>query len=346
MNLRLSFVLLALALSLSAQAHHSAAVNYDTSKTIELKGKVVEFKMRSPHSLVVLEVPNKQGQPERWSIETHALPTLRRAGWDHDTLKPGDELKVNAFPNRKGTVRVVNAREFIRPDGTVLGGAAKIDQAKGDEGSNSPLGPIAGRWKPDMFAIANYHEREPLVTLTPAARKVWSAYDVSQSPAKSCTPNNIPDIFYPPYLYDIQVVGQNVVLKHEVFNITRTVPMSGEFKQAEKTGQFGNARAKIDNGQLIVESNRYTPNPWGLGMAATPIAGAGDVPASAQKKVVERYSVDPTGQVLTVEYTLEDPVNLAKPYTGKQTWKRVPNTTPMYPFDCAKDSATLYDQKK
>ena len=42
--------------TIAAFAHHSFAATYDESKTIEIKGKVVVFSFRNPHSLITVEV--------------------------------------------------------------------------------------------------------------------------------------------------------------------------------------------------------------------------------------------------------------------------------------------------
>jgi hypothetical protein len=47
--------LCASALSTYAAAHHSVTANFDPLKKIEIRGAVVEFQLRSPHSSLVLD---------------------------------------------------------------------------------------------------------------------------------------------------------------------------------------------------------------------------------------------------------------------------------------------------
>ena len=45
-----------LASAAAAYAHHSFAATYDESKSISIKGKMVQFSFRNPHSFVAVEV--------------------------------------------------------------------------------------------------------------------------------------------------------------------------------------------------------------------------------------------------------------------------------------------------
>jgi hypothetical protein len=96
----------ALALSLSltpgtASAHHSFAA-FDTSKTIELKGVVVEFQWTNPHSWIEIDVPDDTGKVERWSIELNSPNNLTRQGWSRRDLQTGDKVTLVINPLRDG----------------------------------------------------------------------------------------------------------------------------------------------------------------------------------------------------------------------------------------------------
>jgi hypothetical protein len=69
-------VLHGLLLTSTTEAHHSAAI-FDAEKEIELRGVVVDFKLRSPHSSFVVDarVFSKDGAPlddhvARWEVES------------------------------------------------------------------------------------------------------------------------------------------------------------------------------------------------------------------------------------------------------------------------------------
>ena len=54
--------------AVTVSAHHSFAATYDESKTIEIKGKVVVFSFRNPHSSITVEVTTN-GKKDRWAVE-------------------------------------------------------------------------------------------------------------------------------------------------------------------------------------------------------------------------------------------------------------------------------------
>jgi hypothetical protein len=85
----------------TASAHHSFAA-FDTSKTIELKGVVVEFQWTNPHSWIEIDVPDAAGKVERWSIELNSPNNLTRQGWSRRDLKSGDAVTLVVNPLRDG----------------------------------------------------------------------------------------------------------------------------------------------------------------------------------------------------------------------------------------------------
>jgi uncharacterized protein DUF6152 len=84
-----------------ADAHHSAAM-FDAENPVELTGTVREFKYTSPHTFIFLEVKETGGGTKVWTLEGNAPSNLVREGWLHDTLKPGDEIKLTVQPLRSG----------------------------------------------------------------------------------------------------------------------------------------------------------------------------------------------------------------------------------------------------
>jgi len=90
---------IALATGAAASAHHSAAM-FDAENPVELAGTVREFKYTSPHTFIVLEVKEPGGASKIWMLEGNAPSNLVREGWWHDTLKPGDEIRLTVQPLR------------------------------------------------------------------------------------------------------------------------------------------------------------------------------------------------------------------------------------------------------
>ena len=112
----------------AASAHHSFAVFFDDTKTIEITGSVSEFRFSNPHAIISLEVKNKAGMVEEWKAETNAVTLLKRRGWTKDSLKPGEVVTVDGWPSRDGA-NYLRMRTIKKADGTVLGTPVRNQRA-------------------------------------------------------------------------------------------------------------------------------------------------------------------------------------------------------------------------
>ena len=94
----------------AAYAHHSYGATYDTSKTVNIEGKVVQFLLRNPHSFLHVAVL-KDGKEQVWNVEWAAAGQL--GGTIASSIKPGDPVKISGNPARDAAdlrLRMVNVR--------------------------------------------------------------------------------------------------------------------------------------------------------------------------------------------------------------------------------------------
>jgi hypothetical protein len=118
--------LVALLASAAAWGHHSFAM-FDQSKTLTLKGTVLEFQWTNPHAFLHVEVVDGS-RKTAWHVELNSPNNLRRQGWKATSVKSGDAVTVSINPLRDGT----SGGLFISltlPDGTVLGEATRAGGA-------------------------------------------------------------------------------------------------------------------------------------------------------------------------------------------------------------------------
>jgi Family of unknown function (DUF6152) len=85
----------------AAAAHHSFAM-FDSQHPMELSGTVKEFRFVSPHTLLIVQVKDQNGEVADWLLEGGAPGLLVRAGMSKSSLKPGDEIIVTINPLRSG----------------------------------------------------------------------------------------------------------------------------------------------------------------------------------------------------------------------------------------------------
>ena len=106
-------------------AHHSFGAEYDFTKPVTLTGVVVKWELINPHGWITLDAKDEEGKVTRWMIETGNPNALIRAGWRKDSLKPGDEVIVEAY-RAKDSSNTANGNSVRLPDGRkLLAGSSK-----------------------------------------------------------------------------------------------------------------------------------------------------------------------------------------------------------------------------
>jgi hypothetical protein len=85
----------------AAVAHHSFAM-FDQEHPQEVTGVVKEFKYTSPHSFIILDIRDKDGNAEAWNLEGGSPSALARDGWNARALKSGDQILITIEPLRSG----------------------------------------------------------------------------------------------------------------------------------------------------------------------------------------------------------------------------------------------------
>lgn len=123
MKPRFAFAALAAALSIAAipvLAHHSFAAEYDATKPVTIKGKLIKMDWVNPHSWVHLSVTGADGKVEEWAAETPPPNGLYRSGWRKDMLKEGDEITVQGFLAKDGS-HTMWSQSVTFSNGTRLG---------------------------------------------------------------------------------------------------------------------------------------------------------------------------------------------------------------------------------
>jgi hypothetical protein len=123
MKLFLSAAVLAVAcviLAVPAMAHHSFNTFFDMSRTVQIEGVVKSFRLVSPHSEMILDVPQADGKVVEWRITARTgAVNARREGWKVEEFI-GKKVKVEGNPTRRegGTAMAAGVVRF--EDGRVV----------------------------------------------------------------------------------------------------------------------------------------------------------------------------------------------------------------------------------
>lgn len=121
--MRLSTILLVLSLfafaAVEISAHHAFSPVYDAKRTITVDGVVTQFRFVNPHAMMLMEVKDKTGKVATWNIEFAGRLNLEEAGWNAQTIKPGERVKVTGNPAWESSQRMAFVK-LLRADGTTL----------------------------------------------------------------------------------------------------------------------------------------------------------------------------------------------------------------------------------
>jgi hypothetical protein len=111
---------------------HHALTNYDTTKSVRVKGTIVQFHKINPHSILYMEEKIADGQMRRWAIEGPSILQLTRRNFEYEALKSGSVIEVCGYVPKEpilwqiasadGTSislagRLINAEVLVMPDG-------------------------------------------------------------------------------------------------------------------------------------------------------------------------------------------------------------------------------------
>src|SRR2546427_5407934 len=110
----------------TALAHHSVAGQFDTTKSVTLKGSISKVEWINPHIYVYLDVKEADGTVATWALETLPTRMMRQAGLSKESVmgSPGELVSVVAVPARGGTKNMGWVLKNNYPDGRLysLGG--------------------------------------------------------------------------------------------------------------------------------------------------------------------------------------------------------------------------------
>jgi len=107
-------------LAVPATAHHSFNTFFDMSKTIAIEGVVTSFRLVSPHSEMLVDVPDAAGKAVTWRITARTgAVNARREGWKAEDFV-GKKVKVEGNPSRREGGTAMTAGVVTFPDGKVV----------------------------------------------------------------------------------------------------------------------------------------------------------------------------------------------------------------------------------
>jgi hypothetical protein len=102
-------------------AHHSFSA-FDMEKAVTIEGVILSYQLINPHAHLTVAVPpgaKDSASVGIWDIEGAAANIMRRQGWNAQTFKRGDRIKLVGHPLKSGD-RGISLFYVIKPDGSHL----------------------------------------------------------------------------------------------------------------------------------------------------------------------------------------------------------------------------------
>lgn len=103
----------------SLLAHHGRGNRYDMDSEIAIEGTVRELVWRNPHIAILIDAPDRNGEPATWVIEHSNVSTLARMGYHRNTLRPGQPVTVYVNPGSSGEA-IGLCQRIVLEDGSVI----------------------------------------------------------------------------------------------------------------------------------------------------------------------------------------------------------------------------------
>ena len=329
----------AAAVAESASGHHSASIfNRDT--VVAFEGTVKRFSWTNPHVYIYVETQDDIGGVVEWEIETDATPILTRSGWQSDSLAPGDQVAVRANPDKNIDRKHALLVSIARSDGAILTARSYFLREEGDTEALARASDMSGVWELSVLNFEPFYEAWAEVPLTEKAIDAQARYDVrSEAPAAQCIATPTPSVLTTPYLNEIVLGEDSILIRNERFNVERTIYLDGRGhpENGERSTQ-GHSIGRWEGDVLVVDTRLFTEH-------RAPILGrparAEGVPSGLDKHVVERFVLSEDGTRIVIDFFLEDPEYLAQPFTGTVEWYYAPHFE-MLGFDCDPQNARRF----
>ena len=336
-------------LAAAAAGHHSPNVHFDRGDVVEITGTLIEVNWRNPHTTLLIQTVDANGQPETWVAETRAASQMARANLTPEIFRVGDELRLAGFRGlRNRTAMFVTnilltdgseliAENFTGPRwserlaGTALGEyqAAKIQQS-----TEKHDGDLFRVWSRDGSATGIEDTERALwideYPLTERAREAQAQWDpVADNPYILCQ-NAMPAIMDQGFPLEFVREGDTILLRLEELDTVRRINMAADASPPDESGgPLGHSVGHWEGETLVVMT---TSIDW-------PWFDQRGIPQD-ELRLLERFTPSADGRILSYELTATDSAIFTEPVVLTRQWIYVPGEQ-IKPYNCVWDRDDL-----
>jgi hypothetical protein len=323
-----------------AFSHHSpAAYDLRPAAVLELAGVVTRVHWANPHVHVYLETGSESAV---WRIEVDTPSNMERHGWHRDSLVAGERVTAQVFPSRIADRKIAKLFGVSKADGTRL---SYIDRALLDVRPGETTVRLSGTWAPDPLRpdspVARLQEQLIMVSfgldadvpLTAKGIEAVLSFTDDVSPTVDCIPRTAPSTtMYSSGLHSIEVRDDVVVFRENWFGTERTVYLDVASHEGAAFTLHGHSIGRWQGNALVVDTARFSEHREGL---------FNKLPSSREKRLLERFELNPDGRSLSYSWELTDPEYLTEPVSGESRWAHRPDLE-FSTVECSLDSARQF----
>jgi len=346
MSHRIAFGIL---LVTAAFGQHTAT--YDSDRKITLQGPVTRIDWVNPNAYLFIDVRDAEETTANWAVEFGNPLELEKSGWNRNSLKIGDVVRVEASPARGPANQAMAAsivfaktgkRLFVEPpqrraqarsepaprwpDGRVRLGAPSGKKGYWGAASSAVLVENTGAKIPmnSDGLLANLADAGRVAPFLPWAKAVYEYRQrtlLKDDPINRCLPPGGPRQFQMPNGFQFieqRELGRILVLLGGGDRNWRVIYTDGR-PQGEPDevvrGYYGNSVGHWEGETLVVDSIGFNEHFW---------MTAGGLPHTEALHLVEHIS-RPDFNTLKYEVTVDDPRTYTRKWTGGWTVQWVPD---------------------
>jgi len=76
---------------------------YNTEQRVEFSGKVIDFRLMDPHSILIVETVNDDGTSSTWEVEGGTASGIIGSGLSQEFLRSGPIVHIKGFQTKDGS---------------------------------------------------------------------------------------------------------------------------------------------------------------------------------------------------------------------------------------------------
>ena len=337
---RLILAALAILFSSSLAGHHSLA-GFDMSDPLEIEGELVSVKWRNPHLGFIVHVVDESGEVMTWNVHGWGSAySMGRTGVARDEFVVGEKVRLAGFrSSRRADEMLVShmllssgVEAIIRPDAgprwadVSTGGRTNWigDEARVQNAATENRG-IFRTWSTSGYfnSLSTTTLHEPFTNSAIAGRSSW---DPDNNYVTRCEPPGMPQIMRQPHPYEFVDEGDVILLRGEIWGITRTIFMNPAAASGElEVPNLGRSIGRWEGRTLIIET---TDIDW-------PYFDYSGTPQSGATSIREKFTVSEDQSRLDFLQVVTDTATFTEPATLETHWLALGEE--IIPWECPTD---------